>query len=107
MNLRKILSTLAQEIANEAESDPAFCHRLEVALGLDVKPKKTQASPRRADNQTPAAQKRPSNRRTAAVLDPVNLARQGEEVLRAALSRLNIEQLRDVIAEYGMDTGKL
>jgi hypothetical protein len=28
-------------------------------------------------------------------------------VLRTALGKLDIEQLRDVVAEYGMDTGKL
>lgn len=48
-----------------------------------------------------------SNRRPRAILDPVRLARQGEPILRAELSRLDLEQLRDVVAEYGMDTGKL
>ena len=46
-------------------------------------------------------------RRTPAVLDPVELARQGEDVLRAQLNMLNREQLRDVVAQYGMDPGRL
>jgi hypothetical protein len=35
------------------------------------------------------------------------LARQGEEVLRAQLKTLDIEKLRDIVAQYGMDPGKL
>jgi hypothetical protein len=32
---------------------------------------------------------------------------QGEDVLRKRLSLLELEQLKDVVAEYGMDAGKL
>jgi hypothetical protein len=39
--------------------------------------------------------------------DPVELARQGEAALRARLAGLNLEQLKDVVADYGMDPGKL
>jgi hypothetical protein len=47
------------------------------------------------------------NRRTPAVLDPIDAARQGEEALRQRLAALSLEQLKDVVADYGMDPGKL
>ena len=40
-------------------------------------------------------------------VSPVQLAREGEQQLRVALGSLNLEQLRDVVADYGMDPGKL
>jgi hypothetical protein len=50
---------------------------------------------------------RGANRRAPAVLDPVQLARQGEPALRTGLSKLKLEQLKDIVADYGMDSGKL
>ena len=47
------------------------------------------------------------NRRAAAVLDPISLAREGEDVLRSKLDALTLEQLKDVVAEHGMDPGRL
>jgi hypothetical protein len=35
------------------------------------------------------------------------VARQGEEALRQGLAALSLEQLKDVVADYGMDPGKL
>ena len=102
MNVKKALSALFKEIVQEADTNPAFRARLETALGLDEK--KPEAKARDAGSPRP---KRPSNRRPPAVLDPVHLARQGEDLLRSELAKLDIEQLRDVVADYGMDTGKL
>ena len=104
MTLRKILSALVREVADEADRNPAFRERIEQSLGL---PASGEAVPTRKAALKAEEFKRPSNRRPAAALDPVQLARQGEAVLRAALGKLDIEQLRDVVAEYGMDTGKL
>ncbi|CAN5238172.1 hypothetical protein BH11PSE4_BH11PSE4_13600 [soil metagenome] len=103
--MKKTLNALFKEIVHEAENNPAFRKRLETALGFDQKSKtKSVATPHDATSAQP---KRPSNRRAPALLDPVHLAKQGDNVLRAELERLDIEQLRDVVAEYGMDTGKL
>lgn len=103
--MRKILSSLFKEIVQEAETNPAFRARLEAALRLEEKVKsKTEV---RSQDGQPLPAKRPSNRRPPAVLDPVHLARQGEEVLRTKLKGLDIEQLRDIVADYGMDPGKL
>ncbi len=41
------------------------------------------------------------------MLDPIELARHGDAVLRARLAELNLEQLKDIVADYGMDTGRL
>jgi hypothetical protein len=106
VNLKKALNSLFREISLEAEINPAFRARLEAVLISEgeARPVKPQASPREAG--TPQ-HKRPSNRRPPAVLDPVQLARQGDEILRLELGKLDLEQLRDIVADFGMDPGKL
>ena len=37
----------------------------------------------------------------------VEIVRQGEDILRTKISVLNLDQLRDIVAQYGMDPGKL
>ncbi len=41
------------------------------------------------------------------MLDPVAVVGDGENILRSQLSDLSLDQLRDVVAEYAMDQGKL
>ena len=106
MNTKKVLSALFREVAREAENNPTFRKRLESIIQPEEKTN-TKSKPSRSENAGVSPPKRPSNRRTPAVLDPVHFAKQGDDVLRAELSKLDIEQLRDVVAEYGMDTGKL
>lgn len=101
MNLRKTLSALVAVITDEATSNDTFRANLERVLG---------ASPGRVEGvQTPGptGKARKGGRRTPAVFDPVELAKQGESALRAQLTVLNLEQLRDIVAQYGMDPGKL
>jgi hypothetical protein len=105
MNIRKLLTALVREVADEADRNPAFRERVEQALGVFSPSAQTKSTHKTAPRTEEP--KRPSNRRAPAALDPVQLARQGEDVLRAALGKLDIEQLRDVVADYGMDTGKL
>jgi hypothetical protein len=96
------LALLASLIADEAERNSGFRRRLEAAL-----------APQQPDLLAMGEDKggadvhRKGGRRTPALIDPLVLARQGEDVLRQELSRLNIEQLKDVVAQYGMDPGKL
>ncbi len=45
--------------------------------------------------------------RTPSVFDPVAVYQEGDEILRQRLAALDLEQLRDIVAEYGMDPGKL
>ncbi|WP_426348677.1 hypothetical protein ACPWSR_13095 [Alloiococcus sp. CFN-8] len=47
------------------------------------------------------------NRRNPAKVNPFDLLEQGVEVLKAGLDPLDIEELKDIIAENGMDTAKL
>lgn len=98
MKLRTKLMDIAKAVADQAERDPEFAARLADVLGADVTPK-----PR----PEPTAGARPKNRRPPAVLDPVAVAREGEAVLRERLTVLSFDQLRDIVADYGMDPGKL
>lgn len=99
MTVRKVLRALAQAIADEAERNEQFGNRVRHALALD------SSESARTVSVSKAVRRR--GRRTPAVLDPVEIARQGEEELRSRLERLNLEQLLDIVAQYGMDPGKL
>lgn len=92
--MRKALSELARAIADEAERNPEFARRVEEAICIKEKPKKSGSS-------------RAAHRRAPAVIDPIELAREGEAILRAHLAELDVEQLKDVVADYGMDPAKL
>ncbi|WP_197057486.1 hypothetical protein [Aureimonas altamirensis] len=105
MTIKKKLTALLREVIAEAEANPAFSERLTQVLSPEEKPVKAPIE--RKPSARPTEHKRPSNRRTPAVLDPVQLARDGETALREALTKLDIEQLRDVVADFGMDPGKL
>jgi hypothetical protein len=41
------------------------------------------------------------------VLDPFDAAAEGEQALRQALAGLDVEQLKDIVAEQGMDPANL
>jgi len=105
VTIKKKLTALMREVIAEAEANPGFHARLAQVLGSDEKLAKAPIGRKR--RARPTEYKRPSNRRTPSVLDPVQLARDGESALREALAKLDIEQLRDVVADYGMDPGKL
>jgi hypothetical protein len=94
MKLKKTLQDFVRVVADEAERNPEFRRRIEEAFGLQ--PRVPKVHPSRA-----------VHRRAPPVLDPVNLARQGEVILRARLGELTLDQLKDIVADYGMDPGKL
>ena len=96
MNIKKQLKALMAVIIEEADCNPDFAQRISVALGMDESEQ---------NKKRPA--KRRGGRRTRAVLDPVALYDQGEGLLREQLGILDLEKLRDIVAEYGMDPGKL
>lgn len=95
MTIRSKLVNLAKAIDAQAKKDPEFARVLDDILG----------SPSSKKAETSAS--RPRNRRAPAVFNPVELARDGDMVLRKKLSELSIEQLKDMVAEQGMDPGKL
>jgi hypothetical protein len=94
MKLKKTLQDLMKVLIDEANRNPAFALELEAVLGLEPKPEKERSE-------------RPVHRRPPAVLDPILLARDGEELLRSKLEVLTLDQLKDIVAEHGMDPGKL
>jgi hypothetical protein len=71
-------------------------------FGIVDTPMDTKARPR-----TLTPQQRPKNRRPVARFDPVDLALQGESAVRNRLAELSLDQLKDIVADYGMDPGKL
>jgi hypothetical protein len=100
MSIRKKLHALANAIADEAERNDLFRERVESALDH-------RASVLTSGASLDLKARRKGGRRAAAILDPVEIARQSEAELRQRLSELNIELLRDIVAQYGMDPGKL
>ena len=106
MSLRNTLNRLMRVVIEEAERNPNFEAALQDAL--DSTPsKRKQTRVETSDQVKDGKSKRGRNRRTPATLDPVQVVRDGELVLRSALEKLSLEQLRDIVAEYGMDPGRL
>src|SRR6266403_735466 len=103
MNLRRILNDLVRVILDETERNAEFKEKVLSALGQD---KGSLPTDRAATKSTPASD-RPKNRRTAATLDPVELAGLGEDTLRSRLSGLTVAQLQDIVSDYAMDPGRL
>jgi len=91
MTLRDALQNFAKVAADEAEKNPEFERQIRNALGLSENNK----------------QVRRGRRRTPAVLNPVELVTKSEQELREQLSTLTVEQLKDIVAGYGMDPSKL
>ncbi len=106
MKLRRALQNLAKAISEEAERNPEFESRVRVAIGLPETDKGSSSSGQNeATSQTGPRRRR--NRRTPAVLDPVQIVQESEQSLREQLALLTIEQLKDIVADYGMDPNKL
>lgn len=103
MTLKKALKEAVKVILEEADINPIFAEKLELAL--DIGRQQGPAGERGRGIRTPAAQRR--HRRTPAAFDPVALAREGDDALRSRLAELSIEQLKDIVADYGMDAGRL
>lgn len=107
MNLRNTLTRLMKVVIEEAERNPDFEATLIDALGSSTQGKRKAP---KEDSLGPVDEgelKRGKNRRASALLDPVQVVRDGEPALRSALEKLSLEQLRDIVAEYGMDPGRL
>ncbi|WP_442807658.1 hypothetical protein [Trinickia soli] len=108
MSLRNTLNRLIKAVIEEAERNPQFEAALSAALGAPppAKHKQTPEGPV-VESSRGGEAKRGKNRRPPAELDPIQVARDGESALRAALEKLSLDQLRDIVAEYGMDPSRL
>lgn len=92
--LARSLSRLVTVVANEATRSSRFAAALTRALTADV-----GVEPKSA---------RRTGRRAAGVIDPFAVyVEAGEEGLRGRLAALELEQLRDIVAEHGMDHDRL
>lgn len=85
---QKINAVIIDEIKTNAD----FARKMSEVLGDDVS---ASITPKR------------KNRRPPAKIDPFQLLEQGESELSEALSRLSVDELKDVISANGMDTAKL
>jgi hypothetical protein len=96
------LRALFLEIVREAELNPEFARRIEEILGPDPDLGRDRGS------LGPARPAPRPHRRPPSVLDPFAVyAQNGEAGLRQKLHELDIERLKDIVAEHGMDPGKL
>lgn len=84
---------VVQVLVHEAQRNPRFAAALIRAL---------------ADSEATAAPRRRRGRRTAGVLEPFAIfADGGKDQLRLQLGALSLEELRDIVAEHGMDHDRL
>ncbi len=97
-----VLTRLFREVVAEADRNPEFGEKLLSAVSAVVQPK-AQPGPERPK----ITLKRP-NRRASGPFDPFAVGRaEGLSALRARLGTLNLDQLRDIIAEHAMDGSRL
>jgi hypothetical protein len=100
-DLADALNRVFGAIADEATRSPRFAKALADALIPAA------VVPSASEGAAPAPSKR-SRRRAPGVLDPFAVYRDGHEAgLRAKLGELDVEQLKDIIAEHGMDHDRL
>lgn len=101
MNLKQKLNRLMRVIIDEAERNPLFSEEINKAIGNDSSELHNRVTDREKKK------KRSSNRRTPAVLDPIQIVREENLNLAQELEKLTLEQLRDIVAEYGMDPSRV
>ena len=104
MSLRTLLLDFVEAVSDEAEMNPEFAERLQRVF--DQSSARTIARIASAKRK-PSRSSRPANRRPPAILDPVALAERGDDVLRNELEPLTLDQLKDIVADYGMDHDRL
>jgi hypothetical protein len=106
MSLVPQLRALFDAIVAEAERSPAFARRLQDALASVASAIPSPASAKPPKAASTAAPKR-GGRRAPSALDPFAAYAEGEPTLRARLGELTLDQLKDIVAEHGMDPSKL
>ena len=104
MTLRTVLRNFVKVVSDEADRNPDFAEQLRIVFESNTpRPSKRRS----AASTTGSRGTRPANRRPPAILDPVALVAHGEESLRTELAPLTLDQLKDIVADYGMDRDRL
>lgn len=93
-NVKKKIKALYDLVIKEAENNEVFAEKLELIMLNPEKERKTGST------------KRSGNRRDKAVLDPILLAEEGK-LSKEVLEPLTDKELKDIVADYGMDPSKL
>ncbi|MFE6775179.1 hypothetical protein [Streptomyces sp. NPDC057702] len=118
-SLRADVRQAGEAILKLGESDPDLAGRLARVLGVVAAEAARTTRFSRALNKAlaqsepvtatpPTERRRRPHRRTPGVIDPFAVfAESGEPGLRARLTELGIEQLRDIVSEHGMDHDRL
>jgi hypothetical protein len=112
--LAATLSRLTAAVADAAARDRELAASLHQALSVTQNSSVGESTGRRraggragGRGSTATGVRRPG-RRAPGPLDPFEVyAERGEDGLRAALRELELEQLRDIVAEHGMDHDRL
>lgn len=93
--MTSLLAKVFDELLREVESNPKLRERIERHFGGAPARSGAEARPKRR------------NRRSEPAVDPYVLLQQGESSLRGALEPLDIEQLKDVISAFALDSSRL
>lgn len=101
-NVVNVLKQLVNAVIEETEHNDDFAHKIEQILSGEIVTVKKKNTGRKVPGMG-----RPSNRRDPAVFDPVSLISEDEYLLVEKLQSLTDKQLKDIIADYGMDPSKL
>lgn len=88
--LKKLFSLLI----GAAKRDPSLAAEIDELLGAGTSDSSISSS-------------RSRTRRKPAAFDPFVVYEEGEPALRERLGGLGLEELKDIVAEHGMDVGKL
>lgn len=103
-NSQKILSRIFKLVLDEIKNNEKFATKVEREL-LALKNLKCGKERKELIGSKNNIKRR--HRRTPAVINPIEYARQGEKILLGRISLLSVEELKDIIAEYAMDPNKL
>ena len=90
---------ISNVISEEIQCNPKFAEKISEVIALA----KTDEEFDSASREKPIRR----NRRNPARLDPFVLLKDGETALLEGLRGLSVEELKDIIAAYGMDPTKL
>jgi hypothetical protein len=98
-DLAATLARFTVALSKEATRSARLAQALAAALEPPATPSERKQAPSRGVRRT---------RRNPGPWDPFSIyAEEGVSVLRDRLTELDLEQLRDIVAEHGMDTDRL